>query len=229
MRNIIGIIILMSVCLLNARKFYFDIGVGYGLMNTIFQSMTIDFPLDGEQLDHSSKKSYKDLGNDLGFGMRLGYSLNNRLVLMVDFQINSEGVIEYNSKHDSPWYEYPFASFRETFYTVYGGIGVIYYPFSTFQTSISVGKADINRDVEVRFYHDVIDKSYRCLGRYSISGIGINLSLAYEIPMKFFGTLLGINFGYATDNRNSSSPFESTSIGLFARINNKNNSINRRT
>ena len=209
---LIGMIITIDM---DAKKFYIDAGLIYNFNETSFLGV-------GMQTHHhiglSSNQSFSGAG--LGFSCRLGFRLNERFFLIFNFQAGNEEEGEYILDFIETPYESPFVSYREKFSIVYGGLGLIYYLTPQFQIGATVGRADLIRNIEFSMTYFDIYQPYQLLGEHVTSGIGLDISFAYDLTLNNFGILIGVRNFYATDSRmiNSITPFKSNSIGLFTKI-----------
>ena len=176
------IIALITTVNLDAKRFYFDIGL-------VGSSVETYFHLDD---DYPTQQSFRGTGFD--FSTRLGYFLSNRFILVAEYQniIGGDGVYHFKTGVNTEGY--PEVSLRETINLVYGGAGFIYYLNPRFQASATLGYSKIYRDLEFEVhvhYPYALDSSSRHGIRISSPGIGFNVSVAYDISWGFIGSLIG--------------------------------------
>jgi len=207
-------LILFIMFILNARLFgidiYFDAGIGSGFVNT---SSIIYEPTDYNRAE--------SLFDGIDYSTRIGYYYKNNLVFVADLQRIYSSDIEFSFKDEDSWGEKRIFHYNEIINSTYIGMGLIYYISSRFQTGLTAGysymQIDISLSSEPYFSNT---STYRKNIQENNHGIGFDLSAAYDIPLKYFGILLGARFYYSTDSDfiNSKYSFDTRSIGLFIKI-----------
>ena len=130
MKKMIFIFILLLVCQLDAKKLYFDLGIGFDHTRTRY--------LKNEKIEFLDGRPPHDYATFPNFSLSLGYRFSEKFVFISDFQtINLNGKMSYKYKSNSSgniWHEN-----TELCPLYYIGIGPIYYPNPSIQLGFAFG------------------------------------------------------------------------------------------
>ena len=201
-------LLLVLISTINANNVYLDIGLGVDIHNTNFMGMELSTP------GYSSGSTQQYSSNLSSFiDARIGYFINNHTAVILALQGNYLGVAEYDVK----WSESVSIRFREEHFVTYLGLGIIYYPSPVIQLSCTAVYSGFNREVKTRQYHNFNDTSFQYHGDHWESGLGFDISVAYDIKFDKVGVLLGARFFNTTDSffNSNDSLFDIRSVGLF--------------
>ena len=204
---------------LNAKKLYLDVGMGMDITKFDFTPVFTSEIIEGKYFIRS---------NGPNLNARLGYRVNDRFVIVMDYQ-NFE-ISEEFSHHirvNFFWVPtiYDLYDFKSSVESIeYMGLGFLYYPHSQIQLGLTIGKT--KSDMKSEKISDDVVSGDPIIWYYSdyLFG-GTSLSIAYDIPFKFYGFLVGchlfhaFNRGYQDDFIEFRPPTpEISSLGLFVKI-----------
>jgi len=183
-RVFIFLLLLVGIVPLSAKWFYFDIGMGENIVSVSFKDDEFNYP--DLTFDTPREQSLVDLRSN--YNARIGYRVNEQYIIVADFQsIFMDGVLKYRAKAVNNILGTVSVDFKETLHHLYMGVGVIYYLIPNIQISATIGFPSIARDQQISLYDNFLLSSRR----YITAGVGGDISVAYDIPLKSFGLLLG--------------------------------------
>ncbi|MCL2064661.1 MAG: hypothetical protein FWG98_09875 [Candidatus Cloacimonetes bacterium] len=231
---LIALLIFWVICShLNAKRLYFDVGLSSDITKNEFDFTGISLEaaiggamfgikttytvssegIDGKNIDNYNHYSY------LNLNARLGYRVNDKFVLISEYQtigINEDFYWRVSTTRfwglgtDIFDYKMTMKPIR------YIGGGFMYYPHSKLQFGITTGDARSGLILEAISENAEDGSVSDCLS------FGLNMSMAYDMPIKNFGLLIGSSFftAFSKDAWEKPSPtiFGVTSIGLFTKI-----------
>ena len=186
---------------------YFDAGMSYNTTRLNYGYAVSNDGFDGKEVRYSNKYSINN------FNARLGLRLNKKFILITDFQtIGIREDIYYNFEL-MIWGNPLVIPIEINVGPIsYFGGGFILYPYERFQFGATIGEA---KSPFTMHEGEIISNNP------DILGFGYNLSLAYDVPIKKIGLLVGCNFFQAPskiDYMITTPTSYISSIGLFTKI-----------
>ena len=208
------ILIIISVAGLNAKWLYLDAGIGCDFTRINFTKL---WEGDGVVVGDLIGSNY-DYFTGPNFNYKLGIRFNDMFILTFGRQsvknINEHFYSQIVSTHGiEANYMLHLKSFE------FAGVGLVFYPHQSFQLSSTLYFVKPNcfqewteRNMTVGYIGDWL------------SGGGYDVSIAYDIPIRKMGILIGCRYFYAQTNTNflilsGIDPIqEISSFGLFIKI-----------
>jgi len=215
-RFFILITLLIVTVTLNAKKLYFDIGMGRSYISANFKDSGY------------TNQSYDDF--KIGLNTRLGYRIDDKFIIVGDVQsIFWDGDVKYSypTTDDNQFGYGDSFYYNESLVQLYMGIGVIYYPRPDIQVGATIGLPGFIRIQDIGLTYNSQDVGIFQSEGYGSVGFGYDLSIAYDYPLGDFGLLLGLRFYYASgsDFENADIPddiiyskWDTYSTGLFVKF-----------
>ena len=189
------------------KRLYFDAGMSVNDTRLNFASTVSKDGFDGEKITYLDNYSIPNLN------ARLGYRVNNRFILVSDFQtIGIRESFYVKIGLFMPGMVHVMERKVDVEPVYYFGGGFLFYPHQRFQLGVTIGDA-------VSPFSTHGDGG--SVKNPDLLGLGYSLSLAYDIPMKNMGLLVGCGFFYAPTKLELQILLPTTrmhSMGLFTKI-----------
>ena len=213
---------------LNANNLYFDIGVSNDILRNgfiftgNFNNAVLGFKttysvasgeIEGKRINHYNHNSNSNIN------ARLGYRANEKFFMITEYQV-FDIYEEFYYRISISWLGLStphIFHYKMTMKPIqYIGVGLVYYihPHIHFSTTLGDARSSLVVDAISPNLKEGITKD--CLS------FGHKMSIAYDIPIKNWGLLLGGNFFFAMAKWENKESYPSisniTSIGIFLKL-----------
>ena len=211
---------------LNANNLYFDIGVysdviHYKLLGSktrhSFVGAKSILRINKDSIEGEGIKQYNQICG-LKPSIRLGYRIGDKFAFISEYQNFGES-IDFFYRVNEYWLIFN----RTTDFNItmgpihYFGLGFVSYPYPRLQFGFTLGDAKLG----VKF--KAISENVEDHKVSDYLGMGVNMSISLEIPIKKCGILLGGGYFYSIADNSEKHPFslvmsKVSSLGLFTKI-----------